>query len=121
MKEIKMDFETYEKECHDKWNEGFEQGREQLECYIVSYLESDKKLYAFIGDNIQEDSFWGRMALALGRQDEMKRPGIVTSPFKMDREASVKRSCTRKSLRVHEKQKLNVEEKITVALDKEIK
>ncbi len=71
MKEIRMDFDTYEEVLANEYISGFNNGISK----VMKWLESGKSLYDFLEpeDPILLESHWGRIAKALGREDELRR------------------------------------------------
>ena len=83
MKEIKMDFITYEKELREKSTHSQFVGKTVAFLEITEWLESGKRLYDYL-ESIGElgnsgnrecvsNQSWIRLAKALGREDELKK------------------------------------------------
>jgi hypothetical protein len=69
MKEIRMDFETYEEELSYEHLSGKECGI----SLVMQWLESDERLYEFLESEepINPLTHWGRIAIALGFENEL--------------------------------------------------
>jgi len=78
MKEIKMDYQTYQEELERKSRDGFCKGYDSCEERILNYLQGDEKLCVFVWsweeEKIEKGSFWEKLATALGREDEIELP-----------------------------------------------
>lgn len=82
MKEIRMDFKTYEKELAHERIEGYDNGEFYGVETVSAWLNCGERLYEFLyeresfdylcGDKVSS-SAWIRIATALGREDELKK------------------------------------------------